>query len=64
MGTMTLERMLYFAPSIARVCENPTRPILAGNDRGRGKTESVVELGVNWGLTCRIVDLSKASVES
>ena len=30
MGTMVLERILYFAPSIERVWENPTRPILAG----------------------------------
>lgn len=28
-GTMTLQKMLYFPPSIATVLANPTKPILA-----------------------------------
>lgn len=35
------ERMLYFAPSIDNVCENPTRPILAGREKERGREGGV-----------------------
>ena len=35
-GTMVLQRMLYFDPSRATECENPTSPILAGGRRGGG----------------------------
>ena len=33
-GTMVLQRMLYFDPSRATECEKPTSPILAGGRRG------------------------------
>ena len=36
MGTMALQRMLYFDPSRATECEKPTSPILAGGRRGGG----------------------------
>ena len=62
MGTMTLERMSYFAPSRARVCENPTRPILAG------MTGTSIVIGCRdtqrKQLTSGIVYLAKASVET
>ena len=32
-GTMVLQRMLYFDPSRATECEKPTSPILAGGRR-------------------------------
>ena len=35
-GTMVLQRMLYFDPSRATECEKPTSPILAGGSRGGG----------------------------
>ena len=38
-GTMVLQRMLYFDPSRATECENPTSPILAGGRRGGKETE-------------------------